>query len=327
MTNLYIHSFALHSPEKILSNDDLSRVVDTSDEWIRTRTGSSFRHVAAEGENASDLGTMAARDALAEAGVEASSLTHVIVATGTPDHLSPSLSCIIAGNLGAGAVMAFDISAACTGFIYGLSVCHAFLQANPKARILFVCAEAMTRRVNWQDRSTCVLFGDGAGAMVISGEAENALARLEDVECLSDGNGRDLIVVGGGTACAYKMGDPVDEGFFIRMNGRETYKAAVRNMTSICKDLLARNNYTIADVDLLVAHQANIRIVEAVGERLGIATDHVFTNLSHYGNTSSASIPIALAEAKTQGCLAKGKLVLTTAFGSGLTWGGALLRF
>ena len=144
MTNLYIHSFALHSPEKILSNDDLSRVVDTSDEWIRTRTGISFRHVAAEGENASDLGTMAARDALAEAGVEASSLTHVIVATGTPDHLSPSLSCIIAGNLGAGAVMAFDISAACTGFIYGLSVCHAFLQANPKARILFVCAEAMT---------------------------------------------------------------------------------------------------------------------------------------------------------------------------------------
>lgn len=188
-------------------------------------------------------------------------------------------------------------------------------------------SKAMTRRVNWQDRTTCVLFGDGAGAMVISGESENALARLEDVECLSDGNGRDLIIVGGGTACEYTMQGTVDENFFIRMNGRETYKAAVRSMTGICRDLLARNGYTIADVDLLVAHQANIRIVEAVGERLGISAGHVFTNLSHYGNTSSASIPIALAEAKAEGCLTKGRLILTTAFGSGLTWGGALLRF
>ncbi len=327
MTDLYIHSIALHTPEKTLSNDELSQRVDTSDEWIRTRTGISCRHVAASGENASDLGTAAARLALAEAGVEPCELTHVIVATGTPDHLSPSVACIIAGNLGCGATMAFDFSAACTGFIYGLSVCHAFLQTNPAAKILFVCTEAMTRRVNWQDRSTCVLFGDGAGALVISGESENALAKLEDVECLSDGTGRDLIIVGGGTACEYALQDSVDENFFIRMNGRETYKAAVRSMTGICKDLLARNGYTIADVDLLVAHQANIRIVEAVGERLGISTDHVFTNLSHYGNTSSASIPIALAEARAEGCLAKGRLILTTAFGSGLTWGGALLRF
>ena len=327
MTNLHIRSFALHTPEKVLSNNDLSRLVDTSDEWIRTRTGISFRHVAAPGENASDLGTRAAEKALVKAGVKADELTHVIVATGTPDTLSPSVACIVAGNVGAANVMAFDLSAACTGFVYGLSVCHAFLQTIPKAKILFVCAETMTRRINWEDRTTCVLFGDGAGAMVVTGEEEGALCRMEDVACHADGNAKDLIVVGGGTACAYQKGDPVDEGFFIRMNGRETYKAAVRGMTAICTEVLSRNSYDIKDVGLLVAHQANIRIVEAVGERLGISQDHVFTNLAQYGNTSSASIPIALAEAEAQGCLKKGTLVLTTAFGSGLTWGAALLRF
>ncbi len=327
MTELYIHSFALHTPKTVLSNDDLTRVVDTSDEWIRTRTGISFRHKVEAGENASDLGTQAAIEALKRANVSAEDLTHVIVATGTPDNLSPSVACIVAANVGAGHVMAFDISAACTGFIYGLSVCRAFLQAEPAAKILFVCTETLTRRINWEDRTTCVLFGDGAGALVISAEEQGALARLEDVVCLSDGHAKDLIIVGGGTSCTYKKGDPVDDCFFIRMNGRETYKYAVRNMTGICKDLLARNNYEIGDVALLVAHQANIRIVEAVGERLGIATDHVFTNLANYGNTSSASIPIALAEALDKGCLAKGDLVLTTAFGSGLTWGGALIRF
>lgn len=327
MTDLYIHSIAMHSPARIMTNDDLSRMVDTSDEWIRTRTGIAARHVVDPSENASDLGTAAARVALEEAGVAPDKLTHVIVATGTPDHLSPSMACIVAGNLGAGPVMAFDISAACTGFIYGLSVCRAFLQADPAANILFVCAEAMTRRVDWEDRTTCVLFGDGAGALVVNGRAEGSLARLEDVRCASDGTARDLIVVGGGTDCRYRKGDPVDGGFFIRMNGRETYKAAVRNMTKVCQNLLADNGYAIGDVDLLVAHQANIRIVEAVGERLGISDDHVFTNLARYGNTSSASIPLALAEARATGHLKKGSLVLTTAFGSGLTWGGALVRF
>ncbi len=327
MTNLHIRSFALHTPEKVLSNNDLSRLVDTSDEWIRTRTGISFRHVAAPDENASDLGTRAAEKALEKAGVKADELTHVITATGTPDTLSPSVACIIAGNVGAANVMAFDLSAACTGFVYGLSVCHAFLQTTPRAKILFVCAETMTRRINWEDRTTCVLFGDGAGAMVVTGEEEGALCRMEDVACHADGSAKNLIVVGGGTACAYQKGDPVDDGFFIRMNGRETYKAAVRSMTAICTEILSRNSYNIKDVGLLVAHQANIRIVEAVGERLGISEDHVFTNLADYGNTSSASIPIALAEAEAQGCLKKGTLVLTTAFGSGLTWGAALLRF
>lgn len=327
MTELYIHSLAHHTPEKVVSNDDLSKIVETSDEWIRTRTGISLRHVAAQGENTSDLATQAALKAIKQAGIDPAELTHVICATGTPDSLSPSVACIVASNVGAGQVMAFDVSAACTGFIYGLSVCRAFLCADPKAKILFVCSEVLTRRVDWEDRTTCVLFGDGAGALIVSAEAEGALARLEDLECRSDGDARDLIIVGGGTACAYKKGQPVDSCFFIRMNGRETYKCAVRSMTSICRELLERNQYTVKDIDLLVSHQANIRIVQAVGERLEISEDHVFTNLAEYGNTSSASIPIALSEARDLGRLRHGTLVLLAAFGSGLTWGGALLRF
>ena len=327
MTDLYLHSLAFHTPEKILNNDDLSKIVDTNDEWIRTRTGIRQRHVAGAGENTSDLATQAALKALKNAGMDASELTHVIVATGTQDNLSPSVACIVASNIGAGHVMAFDFSAACSGFIYGLSICKNFLCGDPRAKILLVCAEVLTRRVDWQDRTTCVLFGDGAGALVITAEKENALARLEDIQCLSDGDARDLIIVGGGTACAYQKGDPVDSCYFIRMMGRETYKYAVRNMSAICHELLERNSYDISDVDLLVAHQANIRIIQAVGERLKISEDRVFTNLAQYGNTSSASIPIALSEAFSQDRIQPGSLVLTTAFGSGLTWGGALLRF
>ncbi len=327
MTDLHIRSLALHHPERVLSNDDLTRMVDTSDEWIRTRTGISFRHMAAEGENASDLGIMAGRKALEKAGLPASELTHVIVATGTQDSLSPSVACIVADGVGAGPVMAFDFSAACTGFIYGLSICRAFLQADPAAKILFVCTETLTRRVDWEDRTTCVLFGDGAGAAVITADPQGACARLEDVSCHSDGSARDLIVVGGGTACTYRKGDRVDSRFFLRMNGRETYKHAVRSMTSVCGEILSRNGYAISDISLLVAHQANIRILQAVGERLGVPEERVFTNLARYGNTSSASIPIALTEALAAGAVSPGSLVLTTAFGSGLTWGAALLRF
>ncbi len=327
MTDLYLHSLAFHTPEKVVSNDDLSKTVDTNDEWIRTRTGIRKRHVAQAGENTSDLATKAALQALKNAGTDASELTHVIVATGTQDNLSPSVACIVASNIGAGHVMAFDFSAACSGFIYGLTICRSFLCADPKAKILLVCAEVLTRRLDWQDRTTCVLFGDGAGALVVSADSENALARLEDIQCMSDGDARDLIIVGGGTACSYQKGDPVDSCFFLRMNGRETYKYAVRSMSSICHDILEKNSYSIDDVDLLVAHQANIRIIQAVGERLKISEDRVFTNLAEYGNTSSASIPIALSEAYAQDRIQPGSLVLTTAFGSGLTWGGALLRF
>jgi 3-oxoacyl-[acyl-carrier-protein] synthase-3 len=200
------------------------------------------------------------------------------------------------------------------------------LALEPNARILLVCAEALSRRVNWQDRATCVLFGDGAGAVVLSAEEKGGFARLEDVLCTSDGALWDLITIGGGGAVRYEPGDPVREEFFINMRGREIFKHAVRSMTQVCGEILARNNCGVEDVRLFVPHQANLRIIEAVGERLEIPAERVFTNVAEYGNTSSASIPLALYEARARGRTASGFRVLATGFGGGLTWGAALFR-
>ena len=231
----HLHALSAHAPDTVLTNDHLTKLVDTNDEWIVTRTGIKQRRKLADTENASDLGLVAARRALDEAGVAVDELTHIIAATCTPDMLSPSVACILAGKLGAGPVMAFDFSAACSGFLYGLSICRGMLAQSPDARILFVCTEALTRRVNWSDRATCVLFGDAATACVLTASADKALAGVEDVICQSDGNQRDLITVGGGTTCRYGLGQPVDENFFITMQGRETYKHAVRQMVRVCE--------------------------------------------------------------------------------------------
>lgn len=325
----HIHGLGVHTPERLLTNDDLTTMVDTTDEWITTRTGIKQRHMLHEGENASDIGLLAARAALDEAGLTPSELSHVLVATCTPDKLCPSTACLIAGKLGCGRVMALDFGAACSGFMYGLSLARSLLCAQPEARILLVCTEALTRRVNWQDRSTCVLFGDGAGAVVLTAAADGALASLRDVLCTSDSTEglADLITIGGGTRVAYAPGQPVDEEFYLHMQGREVFKHAVRAMASICRDILTRNDMEIKDVDIFVAHQANLRIIEAVGQRLEATPEQVFTNVDSYGNTSSASVPLALADARKQGRIKSGDLVLTTTFGAGLTWGAALLRF
>lgn len=325
--NCYIHALCGYVPDAVLTNDDLSAMVDTNDEWITTRTGIKRRHKLSAEQNASDLALEAARKTLARSGMDAERLTHIIAATCTPDSISPSVACLVGGKLGAGSVMAFDVSAACSGFLYGLSVCRGLLAAEPEAQILFVCTEALTRRVDWTDRSTCVLFGDGASACLVNAHSAGAQAEVEDVICRSDGALHDLIVVGGGTSCAYTKGAPVDENFFIQMQGREVYKHAVRQMARICEEVLERNGLTVDDVALLVPHQANLRIIEAVVSRLHIADEHVFTNVAEYGNTSSASVPLALRDACEQGRLHAGDRVLMTAFGSGLTWGGGLLRF
>ena len=325
--NCHLRALCAHVPETVVTNDDLAALVDTNDQWIVERTGIRRRHKLADTENASDLALAAARRTLAEAALAPRELTHVLAATCTPDAISPSVACILAGALDAGPVMALDFSAACTGFIYGLSLGQAFLAQAPESRILFVCAEALTRRVNWQDRSTCVLFGDAATACVLDSRGGEGSATVEDVLCQSDGAQRDLIVVGGGTACRYAAGDPVDEQFFISMRGRDTYKHAVRQMVQVCETLLARNGLSMKDIALFVPHQANMRIIEAVGSRLGIGGEGVFVNLEEYGNTSSASIPLALAEARAAGRIRPGDRVLVTAFGAGLTWGAALLRF
>lgn len=326
-TSCQILSFGAFTPETRVSNNDLARLVDTSGSWIVERTGIRERRQIDSADDTSDLALRAAWLALDQINMQPVELTHVIAATCTPDYLSPSVACIVAGALCAGPVMAFDIGAACAGFIYGLSLCRSVLAGDPEAKILFICAEAMTRRVNWQDRSTCVLFGDGAVACVLARQAQDSICGLEDVISKSDGSQHKLILVGGGTACHYGAGHAVADDFFIAMQGRDTYKFAVRHMVDVCRELLDRNHLSMDDIDLFVPHQANMRIIEAVGSRLGIEDGRVFTNVENYGNTSAASIPLALAEARAQGRIKPGGHVLVTAFGAGLTWGAALLRF
>lgn len=321
-----LSGIGIHVPDAVLTNDDLARLVDTSDEWIAERTGIRRRRQLDELENTSDLGYMASLAALKNSGLPVSALTHVVAATCTPDYLSPSIACIIAGRLQAPPVMAFDIGAACTGFIYGISLCRSIIASEPAGMILFVCAEALTRRLDWRDRGTCVLFGDAAAACIVSASAPNALFSVLDVLCQSDGTQKDLIVVGGGTACHYAPDQSVDSDFFISMRGRDTYRQAVRQMVAVCEKILIRNDLEIGDVNLMVPHQANIRIIEAVGARLGIEPGNVFTNVADYGNTSSASIPLALEEARVAGRIQSGDRVLVTGFGAGLTWGAALLQ-
>lgn len=317
----------IYIPRQILSNNDLAEIVDTNDQWIVERTGIRNRHQLDPSEETSTMGLKAAEKALVKANLKSEDLTHLIVATCTPDNLSPSVACIIAGLLNCGPIMAFDVGAACTGFIYGLSICRACLSIDAGAKILFICAEALTRRLNWQDRSTCVLFGDAAAATVLTSQTINHSFKLNDIICQSDGTLQKLIIVGGGTSCKYQPGEEVDEAFFLTMQGRDTYRHAVRQMVNVCRDLLERNQISMEDINLFIPHQANLRIIEAVGNRLKISEDRVFTNVENYGNTSAASIPLALAEAKSQGRIKSGDKIMITAFGAGLTWGAALLEY
>ncbi len=325
--NCYIHGIGTYTPSRIVTNDDLSRIVDTSDEWISTRTGIKTRHVLADDEQGSDLALAAAKVALAEAGLEVTDITHVLAATTTPEYACPPTATILAHKLGCTKVMAFDFNAACTGFVYGLSLAKGFLASEPTANILLVCTEALTRRLNWQDRGTCVLFGDGAGAIVLRADEVGALARLDDVICHSNGHLHNLISIGGGTNKAFALGEAIDEDFYLHMQGREVFKHAVRNMTAVCNEVLERNGLNIDDVSIFIPHQANLRIIEAVGNRLGIAENKVFTNVQKYGNTSSASVPLAMAEARNEGFVLPDSLMLVCAVGAGFTWGAGLLKF
>ncbi len=326
-TRCFIHGFGIHVPSRIVTNDDLSKVVDTTDEWITTRTGIKNRHILADDEQSSDIGVVAAQKALESAGIAASDVTHVIVATCTPEFLSPSTANVIAGKLNCGIVMAMDFNAACSGFVYGLSLIECITTTHKDAVVLFVCTEALTRRVNWQDRTTCVLFGDGAGAFVLKHSDAGAIGRVSNVICHADGSLRDLIVIGGGTNISYEHGQSIDDSFFIQMQGREVFKHAVRNLSKVCGEVLEQAGYTLDDISLFIPHQANLRIIEAVGSRLGIDAAKVFSNVEKYGNTSSASVPLALGDAMEKGLLGAQKRVLVAGVGGGFTWGAALIEF
>ncbi|HCO12090.1 MAG TPA: 3-oxoacyl-ACP synthase [Desulfonauticus sp.] len=325
MSKIYIQGIGHYVPAKILSNQDLEQMVDTSDEWITTRTGIKKRHVV-EKETCSDLAYQASLKALEDAGLKATDLTHIVLATFTPDTYVPNGASHLQKKLGCAPTPCFDINAACTGFLYALEVGRGLCLTNPKAKVLVVAAEALTSRVNFTDRSTCVLFGDAGGAVILS--TEPGKAEVKNILIQADGSLGDLLTIkGGGSAYPPKLGEPIDEKYFVEMQGREVFKYAVRSMADICLELLAKENLSSKDIDLFIPHQANIRIIEALTKKLNLDVDKVFINVQNYGNTSAASIPLALSEAFEQKKIKKGDKVLLVAFGGGFTWGASLLQF
>lgn len=328
-TSCAIHGFGFYVPERVLTNADLEKMVETSDEWITSRTGIKERHIAPKGASCSDMALGAARSALKAAGLAADDLTHIIIATLTPDAYVPSTACVLEYKLGTSRKVAFDMNAACSGYSYALEQARAICCLHPEALVLTIGAEVLTTRTNWADRTTCVLFGDGAGAAIIGGAGRGSgIGRLEDVILSSDGSiWPVLTVIGGGSMHPYAKGDCVGDEFFIHMDGREVYKHAVRNMESVTEAILAKHGLSFADIDLFVPHQANLRIIEGVAKRFGLTEDKVYINVDRYGNTSAASVAIALAEAYEKGCIRPGATVVATTFGGGFTWGASLLRF
>lgn len=314
-------------PDRVVTNSDLERQVDTSDEWIVTRTGIRERRFAAPQQASSDLGLSAARSALAAAGIEAAALDMVIVSTATPDHLFPSTAAILADRLGARNAAAFDLSAACTGFVYGLAQATALVEAGLARTVLVVGAEVLSRVTDHADRATCVLFGDAAGAALVTAAPAGAVTGFLGFELGADGSGGDLLIIPAGGGRAPLSAPPGPAAAYIQMNGPEVFRFACRVMVESAERLLDALEMTIDEIDLVVPHQANSRIIDHAAERLGIPQDRLFNNIDRYGNTSSASIPLALAEARDAGRLRAGDLLLLVGFGGGLTWGSTIVRY
>jgi 3-oxoacyl-[acyl-carrier-protein] synthase-3 len=309
-------------PPRVVSNDELAQTVDTSDEWIRTRTGIRQRHVAAPGSATADLATEAGARALKSA--DGTSVDAVIVATMTPDRLCPSTAPEVASRLGLTDVAAFDLAAVCSGFVYGLATAHGLIAGGIAERVLVIGAEVMHRFLSPADRSTAVIFGDGAGAAVVRAGRSDELGAFGAFDLGTDGANADLIAIeGGGSRLPASTPDVPSEANFLRMEGREVYRHAVTRMVESSRTVLARAGWAVEEVDRLVAHQANVRILDAVADRLGIEPSKRHVNIHRYGNTSAASIPLALADAG----LSPGDRVLLTAFGGGLTWGSATLTW
>ena len=313
-------------PVRKVDNQELSQKVDTSDEWIRTRTGIKERRIAEENENTSDLALEASRRAIADAGISPEQIDLVLVATITPDMAFPSTACLLQHKLGIPKVACFDLEAACSGFLYALDVADGMLSSNRYQCALVVGAEKLSSITDWDDRTTCVLFGDGAGAAVLAKEGKGA--ELLGFQCGADGSNPTLLHQPAGGSMLPASSETVETGgHFLKMNGREIFKSAVRVMERAATELLAKHGFDKSDVDHVIPHQANARIVESLSQRLEIPLDRFYCNLHKYGNTSAASIPLALDEAYKSSTFKKGDLGLLVAFGAGLTWSATLVRF
>jgi 3-oxoacyl-[acyl-carrier-protein] synthase-3 len=310
-------------PEMVLTNDDLAKMVDTSDEWIAARTGIRERHVAAEGETTSDLGYQAALRALEAAGVAASEIDLIVVGTTTPDLIFPSTACLIQHKLGVAGCPAFDVNAACSGFIYALTIADKFIRSGAAKTALVIGAETLTRMLDWNDRGTCVLFGDGAGAVVLKADADTGIL---STHMHADGSKKELLWNPVGVSAGFKP-DEHNAGVRVMMTGNEVFKHAVKALDSVVDEALEANGLDRAAIDWLVPHQANLRIIEATAKRLAMPMDRVVVTVDRHGNTSSGSVPLALDEAVRSGRVQRGQLLLLEAFGGGFTWGSALLRY
>ena len=321
-------SIGAYVPEKILSNADLEKMVDTTDEWITKRTGIKERHLAADDEVTSDMGAKAAQLAIERSGIDKEDIDLVLCATVTPDYFNmPSTACIISDKIGIRNVQAFDISAACSGFVYLLSLAKAFIESGMKKNILIIGAEKFSSIVDYSDRSTCILFGDGAGAAMISATdlREDAFV---DLHASADGSYADFLVTPAPGSMNPVSQKVIDEGLnFVQMKGNETFKLAVKTLTKDVKEILAKNNIASEDIPHFIPHQANYRIIKAVGDALKMREDQVVLTVGKYGNTSAASIPMAINDIWESGRLQSGELMLLDTFGGGLTWASALLPF
>ena len=316
-----------YAPLRILTNADLEAMVATSDEWIRQRTGIRERHIAAEGENTSDMAVAAARAALAMSGTDPSDLDMIIVATISADMPMPSCAVMVQAKLGAKRAFAFDLSAACAGSLYAMTIADQFIRGGSAKRVLVIGAELLSRLVDWTDRSSCILFGDAAGALVL-GPSDDSARGLLSAHLHSDGDAADILTIRGGGSRHPASTDVLDAKMHkIAMAGRDVYKFAVRVLPDALMEAFAANGVAPRDIDHVISHQANLRIVESVLDRVGIPVDRCWINLDRYGNTSSASLPLSLDEANRAGRLKEGDLIAMMAIGAGMAWGSALMRW
>ncbi len=326
-TKVCIAGTGSYVPEKILTNADIADLVDTSDEWIFSRTGIRERRIAAEGEKTSDMATAAARRALEQAGLAAEDVDLIIVATITPDTLTPATACYVQKNLGCARAVAFDISAACSGFLYAMKISKRLISSGAFKNALIIGAEKLSAVTNWEDRTTCVLFGDGAGAAVLR-LAEDGEGEILATEMGTDGNLTHLLhIPGGGTACPITAENVDQQLFALTMMGKEVFKHAVNRMKEAAEKVIERSGLAAEDIACVIPHQANLRIIDAIADRLAVPNDRVFVNLDKYGNTSAAAVAIALDEASRGGSFKRGDNIVLVVFGAGLTWAAAAIRW
>src|SRR5690606_30505188 len=309
-------------PEQVVTNADLEKRVDTSDEWIRERTGIRQRHIAADGQTTGDLAFEAASRALAAAGVKASELDLLVLGTTTPDIIFPSTACLLQHRLGANGCPAFDVNAACSGFLYALGVANAMIRTGQARTALVVGAETLSRMIDWTDRGTCVLFGDGAGAVVLKADDEPGVM---STHLHADGGHKELLYNPVGVSVGFT--DEPNHGVRVRMTGNEVFKVAVKTLDAVVEETLAANQLDKSAIDWLIPHQANLRIITATAKRLAMPMERVVVTVDRHGNTSAASVPLALDEAIRSGQVKRGELLLLEAFGGGFTWGSALIRY